>query len=294
MFALIIDMETVMTSTLRTMLFATALFPVAALAQDANTQQQDPLLVPDATGQTTQGTTTQDPATQDLTQDPTIQDPSMQDTGTTVTVDPAPAPATTDQAQQPVQQDVDVIVQPQDGTQMQTGTDVTVAQQPGVGGPFVTVPPTGAWRVADLTGKDVIGIDGENIGDINDVIITQDGQVMAIIVGVGGFLGIGQKDVAVSMDAMQFGPGMTPDMVATADQPVIVQQDGTVDQTGAVGTTVQPRTDGDLAMTDTGATDVTIGDDGLPDRIVLNVTRQQLEDAPAFEGIRAHNQQPLQ
>ena len=32
---------------------------------------------------------------------------------------------------------------------------------------------------------------------------------------------------------------------------------------------------------------VKIGDDALPDRIILNVTRQQLEDAPAFEGVRA-------
>jgi hypothetical protein len=36
---------------------------------------------------------------------------------------------------------------------------------------------------------------------------------------------------------------------------------------------------------------IQIGEDGLPDRIVLNVTRQQLEDAPAFEGVQGTAQQ---
>ncbi|WP_025030367.1 PRC-barrel domain-containing protein [Nitratireductor aquibiodomus] len=40
----------------------------------------------------------------------------------------------------------------------------------------------------------------DDIGEINDLVISQDGDVMAVIVGVGGFLGIGEKDVALTMD----------------------------------------------------------------------------------------------
>ncbi|TKT42616.1 photosystem reaction center subunit H, partial [Rhizobiaceae bacterium LC148] len=40
----------------------------------------------------------------------------------------------------------------------------------------------------------------ESIGDVNDLIIEEDGGVVAAVVGVGGFLGIGEKDVAVPMD----------------------------------------------------------------------------------------------
>ena len=47
--------------------------------------------------------------------------------------------------------------------------------------------------------------------------------------------------------------------------------------------------DADMAANDGGET-IEIGEDGLPDRIVLNVTRQQLEDAPAFEGVRGEVQ----
>ena len=43
----------------------------------------------------------------------------------------------------------------------------------------------------------------DDIGEINDLIITSDGDVAAVIVGVGGFLGIGEKDVALSMDSIQ-------------------------------------------------------------------------------------------
>lgn len=40
----------------------------------------------------------------------------------------------------------------------------------------------------------------DDIGEINDIIVAQDGSVRAVILGVGGFLGIGERDVAVSMD----------------------------------------------------------------------------------------------
>ncbi|MGJ8616019.1 MAG: PRC-barrel domain-containing protein [Sulfitobacter sp.] len=43
----------------------------------------------------------------------------------------------------------------------------------------------------------------DDIGEINDVIISQDGKVTAVILGIGGFLGIGERDVSVSMDAIK-------------------------------------------------------------------------------------------
>lgn len=44
--------------------------------------------------------------------------------------------------------------------------------------------------------------DWNDLGEINDIIVTQDGSVSAVILGVGGFLGIGERDVAVPMDAI--------------------------------------------------------------------------------------------
>ncbi len=42
----------------------------------------------------------------------------------------------------------------------------------------------------------------DDIGEINDIIVTKDGEVSAVILGVGGFLGMGERDVAVPMDAI--------------------------------------------------------------------------------------------
>lgn len=44
----------------------------------------------------------------------------------------------------------------------------------------------------------------ENIGDINDVVLGKDGSVKAVVLGVGGFLGMGEKNVAVSMNDIKF------------------------------------------------------------------------------------------
>lgn len=46
--------------------------------------------------------------------------------------------------------------------------------------------------------------DWNDIGEINDVVLNRDGSVKAVILGVGGFLGLGEKDVAVSMDSIKF------------------------------------------------------------------------------------------
>lgn len=44
----------------------------------------------------------------------------------------------------------------------------------------------------------------EDIGEINDVVLTRDGKVEAVLVDIGGFLGIGERQVAVDMDAVRF------------------------------------------------------------------------------------------
>ena len=56
-------------------------------------------------------------------------------------------------------------------------------------------------------GTDVIGSDDEKIGDVSDILFDKDNKVIAFIVGVGGFLGIGAKDVAIDPASFQLVPG---------------------------------------------------------------------------------------
>ena len=52
----------------------------------------------------------------------------------------------------------------------------------------------------DYIGKSVYNAEDESIGDVNDLILEEQGGIVAAVIGVGGFLGIGEKDVAVPMD----------------------------------------------------------------------------------------------
>lgn len=47
----------------------------------------------------------------------------------------------------------------------------------------------------------------DSIGEINEIILSSDGQVRALVIGVGGFLGMGEQDVAVTMDQVTFASG---------------------------------------------------------------------------------------
>jgi hypothetical protein len=55
-------------------------------------------------------------------------------------------------------------------------------------------------------GTDVMGSDDQKIGDVNDILFDKDGKILAYVVGVGGFLGIGAKDVALSPQSFQIMP----------------------------------------------------------------------------------------
>lgn len=55
-----------------------------------------------------------------------------------------------------------------------------------------------------LIGAKVAGADGKIIGDIEDIIIDTDDHVAGVIMGVGGFLGLGEKKVAIKTSALQF------------------------------------------------------------------------------------------
>jgi len=57
-----------------------------------------------------------------------------------------------------------------------------------------------------LIGSTVYSPANETVGDINDLIVGLDGKVQGVVIGVGGFLGLGEKDVAVKMDQITVQP----------------------------------------------------------------------------------------
>ncbi len=63
--------------------------------------------------------------------------------------------------------------------------------------------PASSLTVTDWYKQDVYNPSNTKIGEIMDVLVGSNGQVNAVIVGVGGFLGAGEKDVAVNFNSIQ-------------------------------------------------------------------------------------------
>src|SRR6266576_3962720 len=67
-----------------------------------------------------------------------------------------------------------------------------------------TVHKDGEWRASKLVGLNVYNPANEKIGDINEVILDKSGKVAKVVLGVGGFLGMGEHDVAVPFDKLKW------------------------------------------------------------------------------------------
>jgi len=131
-----------------------------------------------------------------------------------------------------------------------------------------------------LIGENVENPDGDNIGKVKDLVLDpRTGQVKQVVVGVGGFLGLGQKDVALPWDQLQIrqevprtasapAPGTTGTARAPESSP------------GAPGTpaTRAERTPGSEAPA--ASRDVARAPET---RLVLNMTKEQLQNAPEYE-----------
>lgn len=62
----------------------------------------------------------------------------------------------------------------------------------------------GEHRASKLIGTLVKNSAGETIGDVNEIILSKDGKAMAAVLGVGGFLGMGERQVAISFSSLNF------------------------------------------------------------------------------------------
>jgi hypothetical protein len=114
---------------------------------------------------------------------------------------------------------------------------------------FLTQEAPDQWRASKLVGVDVYGPNDEKVGDINDVLISHDGKVAAVVIGVGGFLGIGEKNVALPYASLQWSE--------------------------------QPRTG--RSSTGAGTTANTTTHREYPDHATLAMSKDDLKNAPDFK-----------
>lgn len=99
---------------------------------------------------------------------------------------------------------------------------------------YVTSETAGSVYSSDLVGQSVYGTEDDKVGDINDLLLDQGGNVEAVIIGVGGFIGLGEKDVAVTLESLdvQVTDGTLKITIDATEQqleeaPVYARADGT-------------------------------------------------------------------
>ena len=122
-----------------------------------------------------------------------------------------------------------------------------------------TVQQAGQWRMSKLVGLDVYNNDNEKIGDINELIADKDGKVQILVIGVGGFLGMGQHDVGLAWDQVKF----VAEPVKTASSSTTTTR-ATTTGSGATATTAPAVRD-------------------YPDHAMVSMTKDQLKALPAFK-----------
>jgi len=137
----------------------------------------------------------------------------------------------------------------------------------------------GEWRASKLVGINVYNEANEKIGDINDVILGKSGRVENVVLGVGGFLGMGEHYVAVAYDKLKWTnepPRSTTASTTTStstraaangDSPARTAADSSAKTTGAATTTAEDRKANGY---------------WYPDHAVYNATKDQLKAMPQF------------
>ncbi|MGB8604717.1 PRC-barrel domain-containing protein [Bradyrhizobium sp.] len=128
----------------------------------------------------------------------------------------------------------------------------------------------GEWRASKLVGVDVYNDANEKIGDINEVILDKSGKVANVILGVGGFLGMGEHYVAVAYDKLKWVSEPVRSTAATTPPGSAARNaDGTVRTTTGTATTT--------------TTTRSANEDWYPDHVVYNATKDQLKAMPQFK-----------
>ena len=128
------------------------------------------------------------------------------------------------------------------------------------------------WRASKLVGVNVYNEKNESIGEINEVLLDHSGKVSGFVIGVGGFLGMGEHDVLVPFDQVKFvnEPVRTATTTNTTTQPA------------ASGSATAPRP----ATTGAATTTATVRDKNekwYPDHAVINSTKEQLKSMQQFK-----------
>jgi hypothetical protein len=122
----------------------------------------------------------------------------------------------------------------------------------------------GQWRASKVIGVNVYNENNEKIGDIQEIIIDKSAKVDNVVLGVGGFLGMGEHYVAVPMEKLKW-----------VDEPVRTSSTTTAPADKSTATTGEANR--------ANRAERAANEKWYPDHAVLNATKDQLKAMPQFK-----------
>ena len=133
------------------------------------------------------------------------------------------------------------------------------------------------WRASKMKGVNIYNEQNEKIGDISEIILDKEGKVLGYVVGVGGFLGMGEHDILVEPSKIKF-----------VNEPVRTTSTTTRNPPANTATnTNPPPANPNAAPTNTRPVSNTTANerrnDWYPDHGVMNATKDQLKAMPQFK-----------
>jgi sporulation protein YlmC with PRC-barrel domain len=143
-----------------------------------------------------------------------------------------------------------------------------------------TVHRDGEWRASKLVGVNVYNEAAEKIGDINDVILDKSGKTSKVILGVGGFLGMGEYNVAVPFEKLKWVNQPVRSAASSSNPPASAPATN-VDSNARTASDGAARTTTGTATNPSAARDTSRN--WYPDHAVYNATKDQLKAMPEFK-----------
>ncbi|WP_027547935.1 PRC-barrel domain-containing protein [Bradyrhizobium sp. WSM2254] len=131
-----------------------------------------------------------------------------------------------------------------------------------------TTTASGEWRASKMAGLKIYNDANESIGSINDLLMDKSGAIKIAVIGVGGFLGMGEHLVAVPYDKLKF---VNEAIAYTGAATNPSAKPGAATTTGAA------------TGTDKTATTATASSKWYPDHAVFNATKDELKNMPEFK-----------
>jgi len=137
---------------------------------------------------------------------------------------------------------------------------------------------TGDWRASKVVGLNVYNDSNEKVGSINELLMDKSGNIKAVVIGVGGFLGVGEHLVAVPLDKVKF-----------VNEPVPSSTASNTGAGGGAGGAGRPATTPPTAPSTTtgsatsGSSSSSNTNQWYPDHAVFNATKDQLKEMPEFK-----------